>query len=422
MCENAIQRHDRLRTVRWYHDDCDIVLYGRKLRLTDQRLSVTAAIIALAMMAACSTPDAARTGTLPRAEQLVIDSAHQRSSDGTQDSPLQGVSLSGGRTVVVDANSFLLRTHDSIGGVVAQAGGVGRGPGEFLSVSALFPVGGDSVAVWDPQIRRLTVFDENLQVVTAKVLSAWPSIGMLRLIGRLQSGMFIGVSSMNRDGTDHGDDVAREVLTVLSGPLDRQPDPIVRLDGSKRLRLAVSEQSTQLVAIPGSPFPRAFAVCGDSIVVIDSLLTFTTKSLSSSRPFSSPVDTLTPGARRLLIESAADDIRETAVREALVERLNRLTPDPIIRSRKPFIVTKDDLWFAGLVDGSLVLDRHIGTGSAAERTGADGRFVTLSLDAQRLFAVRVDSAGARLTTLRRNGGRRFSRSTSASKCGPTYWY
>lgn len=374
------------------------------------------------MMAACSRPDTARTGNMLRVDQLVMESARERSSDGTEDSPLQGVSIGRGRTVAIDANSFVLRMRDSIGRVVAQSGGAGRGPGEFLSVSALFPIGGDSVAVWDPQIRRLTIFDENLELVSATALSAWPSVGTLRLIGRLQNGMFVGVSSTNRDDTDQGVDVSREVLTILSGPLDRQPQPFVRIDGSKRIRVAQSPQSSELVAIPGSPFPRAFAVCGDSVIVIDSLLTSITKSSSSSRPFSSPVDTLTRGARRLLIESAADDLGKASVREALVDRLNRLAPDPIIRSRKPFVVTTDDVWFAGFVDGSLVLDRHMGTGSAEERTGANGRFVTLSLDAQRLFAVRVDSTGARLTTLRRSGDTRFSRSTSASKCGPTYWY
>lgn len=367
-------------------------------------------------------PDTTRTGTLTPAEKLVTDSAPQLASDGTDDSPLQGLSIGRGRTVDIDANSFVLRVRDSIGGVVAQSGGVGRGPGEFLSVSALIPIGGDSVAVWDPQIRRLTVFDGSLQVVTATVLSAWPSVGMLRIIGRLHNGMFVGVSSTNRNETDHGVAVSREVLTILSGPMDRQPEPILRVDGSKRALVAITQQSSQLVAILGSPFPRAFAVCGDSVVVIDSLLSFTTKSSRSSRPFSSPVDTLTPGARRLLIESAADELGKASDREALVNSLNRLIPEPLIRSRKPFVVTTDDVWFAGLVDGSSVLNRHMGTGFPEERTRADGRFVTLSLDAQRLFAVRVDSAGARLTTLRRNGGRSFSRSTSASECGPTYWY
>lgn len=351
-----------------------------------------------------------------------MESPLERSADGTEDSPLQGVSIGRGRTVALDASSLQLRTRDSVGRVVAQAGGAGRGPGEFLSVSALFPLGGDSIAVWDPQVRRLTIFDENLRVVAATALSAWPSVGMLRLIGRLQNGMFVAVSSTNKDDSENGVDISREVLTILSGPLDRQPEPIQRVDGLKRIRVAVTPQSTQQVGIPSTPFPRAFAVCGDSVVMLDSLLTLMTKSSSSSRRFSSPVDTLTSGARRLLMESAADELGNASAREALVSALDKLTPDPIIRSRKPLLVTTDDVWFAGFVDGSLVLDRHIGTGVVEERTRADGQFVTLSLDAQRLFAVQVDSSGARLTTLRRIGDKTFSRSTPASKCGPTYWY
>lgn len=388
--------------------------------MKDRRIRAIVAIIALAVTAACSKTDSARSATLPGADQLVMEAALARSSDGTEDSPLQGISIGQGRTVAIDANSFLLRTRDSVGRVVAQSGGAGRGPGEFLSVSAIFPIGGDSIAVWDPTIRRLTIFDANLHIVNATVLSAWPSVGVLRLIGRLQNGMFVGVSATNKDGTDHGVDVSREVLTILSGPLDRQPQPIVRHDGLERIRVVVTQQSIQLVAIPGSSVPTAFAVCGDSVVVIDSLLTLITKSSSSSRRFSSPVDTLTRGARRLLIESAADESGKASVREGLVGMLTRLTPDPIIQTRKPFIVTTDDVWFADVVDGSLVLDRHIGTGDVQERTGADGRFMTLSLDAQRLFAVRVDSTGAQLTTFRRIANKKFSRSTPASKCGPTY--
>ena len=178
-----------------------------RLRALASRPSATAAIIALAMTAACSRPDTARSTTFPRADQLVFESAPLLSSDATEDSPLQGISISRGRTVAIDANSFVLRVRDSIGRVVAQAGGAGRGPGEFLSFSALFPVGGDSVAVWDPQIRRLTVFDENLELVSASALSAWPSVGTLRLIDRLQNGMFVGVSSTNRDDTDQEVDV-----------------------------------------------------------------------------------------------------------------------------------------------------------------------------------------------------------------------
>lgn len=65
----------------------------------------------------------------------------------------------GGRRVAVGMNTparALVLEPD--GTVAATLGREGEGPGEFSSVGSLVPLGADSVAVWDPDRRRISVF------------------------------------------------------------------------------------------------------------------------------------------------------------------------------------------------------------------------------------------------------------------------
>ena len=66
--------------------------------------------------------------------------------------------LSGGRVVVgmnAPASAVVL---DPRGRLVSTLGRPGEGPGEFSSVGSVVPMGGDSVAVWDPDRRRVSIF------------------------------------------------------------------------------------------------------------------------------------------------------------------------------------------------------------------------------------------------------------------------
>lgn len=57
--------------------------------------------------------------------------------------------LTDGSVVVLDAGSGLLRWFDADGALRVGVGGLGEGPAEFRSPSALVASGGDTVAVWD---------------------------------------------------------------------------------------------------------------------------------------------------------------------------------------------------------------------------------------------------------------------------------
>ena len=69
------------------------------------------------------------------------------------------VRLSDGRLVIGNSGTSELRWYSETSEFIRSSGGAGEGPGEFSLLSAVFPVGGDSIAVGDPRLRRLSIFD-----------------------------------------------------------------------------------------------------------------------------------------------------------------------------------------------------------------------------------------------------------------------
>lgn len=66
--------------------------------------------------------------------------------------------LSDGRVVVADGGSSELKIFDGGGALTGTLGGPGEGPGEFRQLSYIGLLPGDSLAVWDMGLARLTVF------------------------------------------------------------------------------------------------------------------------------------------------------------------------------------------------------------------------------------------------------------------------
>ncbi len=69
------------------------------------------------------------------------------------------VRLSEGQIVVANGGSNELRYFDGRGRYLKSAGRKGGGPGEFEGLGAPLPVGGDSVAVYDWNLRRISLWD-----------------------------------------------------------------------------------------------------------------------------------------------------------------------------------------------------------------------------------------------------------------------
>ena len=67
------------------------------------------------------------------------------------------VRLSDGRLVIGNSGTSELRWYSETGEFIRSAGGAGEGPGEFSLLSVIIPIGGDSIAVGDPRLRRLSI-------------------------------------------------------------------------------------------------------------------------------------------------------------------------------------------------------------------------------------------------------------------------
>ena len=66
--------------------------------------------------------------------------------------------LAGGRLVIANGGTRELRYFSLDGKHLASVGGEGQGPGEFGFPGPLWTLAGDSLAVWDGRLRRLSVF------------------------------------------------------------------------------------------------------------------------------------------------------------------------------------------------------------------------------------------------------------------------
>jgi hypothetical protein len=371
----------------------------------------------------CDGQKASRdTAVVPTEALSVQFTTRTATPAGDSDAPLMALSTQTGRTITIDANTFELTQLDSTGRVQHRAGGRGSGPGEFLAIASLFPVGVDSVAVWDPQLRRVTVFDERLRLVYSALLKTWPSEPRLRVVGRLRNGKFVGLVPRERDEQRQRSTITRDTVTLVAGSLNEMPEPVIRLDGASSIAIRQSATATVRVAMPDAPTPRALAVCGDSIVVLNAELILIATGSKESRPFRIPVDSFSGRARESMLNVYADAVSDATVRRKALAALRELVPDPLVRARRAYIASAADIWFAAQRSG-LSLERHVGNGVAIERLFTSSSVMPLNIDRTQLFGVEVDSSGlAALVVLRRVKARSFTKAAGADGCGPTFRY
>lgn len=81
---------------------------------------------------------------------------------------------SDGDVVVADRGSRTVRLYDSRGALVRDLGGPGSGPGEFQDPGPVLVTAGDSVAVWDGQMMRLTRYGASGELADVQTLDLAP--------------------------------------------------------------------------------------------------------------------------------------------------------------------------------------------------------------------------------------------------------
>jgi hypothetical protein len=96
------------------------------------------------------------------------------------------VRLPDGRFAVADGAELRVTVYDAGGRLLHAFGREGEGPGEFGSIRGLWSAGGDTLAVWDSDLRRITRFRPDGTVVRTVAPSYdanEPSVAGLRLDG-----------------------------------------------------------------------------------------------------------------------------------------------------------------------------------------------------------------------------------------------
>ena len=93
---------------------------------------------------------------------------------------------SSGNIVVADGQGAQVIEFSRGGDYLRVLGGRGEGPGEFLSPRTLSKLPGDTVAVFDPRLRRLTLFaaDGEFRVVSLQNANLFPNPGVNLLANR----------------------------------------------------------------------------------------------------------------------------------------------------------------------------------------------------------------------------------------------
>ncbi len=103
--------------------------------------------------------------------------------------------LRDGRVVVADRGAHALRWFSPDGTLLTSEGGDGEGPGEFRWMSRLLEVG-DSIAVYDSQLRRLSLFDDTGRFARLINFSADRKAPLsVAPIGRLSTGQWIALAT-----------------------------------------------------------------------------------------------------------------------------------------------------------------------------------------------------------------------------------
>ena len=69
--------------------------------------------------------------------------------------------LSDGRIAIANSGTHEVRIFDAEGRHLASTGREGEGPGEFSSLSSIFPFRGDSILAWDERLQRVSVLTDD---------------------------------------------------------------------------------------------------------------------------------------------------------------------------------------------------------------------------------------------------------------------
>jgi len=286
---------------------------------------------------------AAGSPGFPAADERLRNAVHARpaitSAPEVELAAVNGVDAdSRGRVFVADWMQKRVTVLSPQGRLLRALGTVGSGPGEFRAVRGLQVTPGDTLAVYDPELARVTLFEpESLKVAgTVNLAGRLHGAAPFR-VWRLRGGNFVALF--------------RSGFAFMGGALAPRRDSVavLRADGSSVATIAHLPPRPFLIAgssVAPNPFGREALVAADShgharYVWTDSLAvrTFNETGVALGRfsvPYHPPQVTqadvdrewaaMDDYGRRTFRQALADSVPRTwpAVRDLLVDDANRL--------------------------------------------------------------------------------------------------
>ncbi len=158
--------------------------------------------------------------------------------DGADPYSLYGVRdidrLADGSWVVTNGGTEEIRVFDAEGEFSRTIGRSGEGPGEFVSLSQTWVLGGDSVAAWDSRQRRMTVFGPSGDVSRTFGFTTIEG-GLINPIGPLPDGRWVvrerDSGTISTGGTGRGYPVIPEDRFAITDPFGVSATVFTTLDG-----------------------------------------------------------------------------------------------------------------------------------------------------------------------------------------------
>lgn len=171
-----------------------------------------------------------------------------------------------GGFVVADAGTGELRFYDEAGRMLRQAGGKGRGPGEFQYIGWLGMLPGDSLAAWDPLLRRVSVFAPDGRYARgftpAGVDGFFPGV-----YGTFADGSLLMSTGMESAGTRPASGAWRDTMVLMRiGRGGEVADTMGRFPGAARYAATGPDGVQRTHSVPFGPTTSA-VVHGDEVYV-----------------------------------------------------------------------------------------------------------------------------------------------------------
>lgn len=178
--------------------------------------------------------------------------------------------LADGRVVVADGQANHLRYFDAGGRHLRTVGRTGGGPGEFQGLIRLLRFAGDTVAAWDYQLARLSLFAPDGTFLRGRSVPAVGGREMPQVEGAFADGSLLVTPFSLVFGS--GTSVKRDTVTLLRYAADSaRVDSIGRFPGAQTLSVAWTENGGGATRGPVPFGPNTYRVVrGDLLHVADS--------------------------------------------------------------------------------------------------------------------------------------------------------